>query len=321
MESLKSPEKSPEVATPLNERWMRRYLLGLLGIALGLYLLAFVLIRWPGFEAWGGSYHGPMLDYSYTVAGEDADVVIFGDSAALYDLDTVAMSKALGMKVINLPSTLGSLPVTLDMPLESYLTKNKKPRLIVFYFCAWDLDYHYHKGIYVPYEGQEMMAAHGSLGQILAIARKDPTIPLMFPFRFFEANSKAVAMAAVRHQNRSELIRAAQGHHPVEEGLPVIESPCEIPAEFLAITEDRTVLELMKKYREKGEQTLFVVSPIPDCTNAGVVQNRSYTDIPAVGPKAYPPNDFNDYPHMSKVGVPLATNDLLQTLRPMLEPR
>jgi len=294
---------------------MRRYLLRFCAVWLVLYLSPFALLRFPGFEAWGGSYHGPMLDYAYTLKGEDADVVIFGDSAALYDVDTVAMSKELGLKVINLPSTIGSLPIMKDAPLKSYLSKNKRPLLIIFYFGPWGMNY---SDLELPYEGEEMLARHGSWRQILDFSRAEPGEVLRFPFEFYAANPKAVFMGAVRHQDRGAMIRAEQGHHPADAGPPQLPDPCTFPPEYTKVIPHEVPAALLKKYQDAGQRTLFYVAAVPDCVNERGVTGKDYSDIPAAAPKALPQGIFVDYIHMNAQGVPVATHSLAEAARPLL---
>ena len=179
-----STEAEP-LEMPEPRRVLRRYLLWLAAVPLFVYFFGFALVRMPGFERWGGSLYGPSLDFGFAASGVDADVVIFGDSSALYDLRPLEMSAALGIKAINIPNTLGSLPVTDDMALRHYLNTNKPPRLIVFYFSAWNLDYSRHEDLHLIYEGEEMLARHGSVSQIFRFARRRPDGPLLFPLEMY----------------------------------------------------------------------------------------------------------------------------------------
>lgn len=40
------------------------------------YLFGFFLVRMPGYERWGGSQFGPVLDYAFQTANQNADVLI-----------------------------------------------------------------------------------------------------------------------------------------------------------------------------------------------------------------------------------------------------
>src|SRR5271168_5144205 len=162
---------------------LARYLLVFFAVPLTLYLLPLIALRIPGFERWGGSTYGPALDFGFRSPGQDADVVIFGDSSALYGIDPVQMSAALGVKVINLPNTAGSLPVTGDLALRRYLSTNKKPQLLVFYFAPWGLNYTHEESSAI-FEGEEMLIRNGTWSEIFAFAKNHRTQSLVFPFQF-----------------------------------------------------------------------------------------------------------------------------------------
>jgi hypothetical protein len=120
---------------------LRRYVFWLLAFTATIWLLPFIFVRLPGFLRWSGSNYGSMLEYSFASSNANADVVIFGDSSALFGIDPLQMSAKLGLKTINLPNTMSSLPVTDDMALRQYLAHSAPPRLIVFYFAPWNLNF------------------------------------------------------------------------------------------------------------------------------------------------------------------------------------
>ena len=80
---------------------------------------------------------GSALEYGFTASGVNADIILFGESSAVMGIDPRLAARSLGMKVINIPNSLGSLNVTGDMALSHYLRVNRRPKLIVFYLGAW----------------------------------------------------------------------------------------------------------------------------------------------------------------------------------------
>ena len=133
-----------------------RFLIGLVALPLCLYLAPFLLARTSSYTRWAGSSMSAALDYSFTTAGTNAPIVIYGDSSALFGISPLQMSKTLGMKVINLPTTGRSLPIVDDLPLRYYLSVNDRPKLIVFYFTPWDLDY-LHGPHVIGLEGEQVL--------------------------------------------------------------------------------------------------------------------------------------------------------------------
>src|ERR1700761_2883798 len=164
-------EKVPEIETSGTTRGAAfvRFLAWLLLPPLIVYLAGFALVCLPAYEQWSGSKWAPTLEYAFQTAGQNADVVIYGDSTALYGVDPLQMEKDLGLKVINLPNTMGSLPVVDDLSLKQYLAHNRPPKIIVFYMSSWNLNYMHPWGPRL-FEGEEMLLRHGSWSQIFDYA-------------------------------------------------------------------------------------------------------------------------------------------------------
>jgi len=307
-----------------NKPKLRRYLLVVLAISACMYLAALFVVRLPSFERWGGSFYGPVLDYGFESAGVDADVVIFGDSSALYDISPVQMSNALGVKVINLPNTLGSLPVTEDMALRQYLSTNKKPRLIIFYFTVWSLDYDRDSPSSLIYEGEEMLARHGSMRQIVSFARKDPTAPLLFPFRFYSASPKAAVLSMIRRQDRVSAVRASFGHLEPDFKRSPLPRSCVVPETLIRRDNVESAEALLTRYKSRGVPVLFYIAPVPDCADMGPVVGRSYAALDARPPQRMEAPEFWDdgfYAHVIPAAVPRVTDGLVEATRAALGDR
>jgi hypothetical protein len=305
-------------AATIAPRAFARYLRWLTLPVLAFYLLPFLLLRIPGFENWGGSTFGPALNFGFQSAGQNADIVIFGDSSASIGIDASQMTRELGLKTILLPNTGASLPVTNDLALHNYLQHNKPPRLIVFYFAAWDLDYA-HGPIDGMYEGEEMLVANATPGQLVAFTRQHPIEILLFPFRFYGANPTAVAIAALKHQHRAAIVADALGHFdPMPNRSSMAAGPCIIANNFLKKTSDDTARRLIQTYASSRTKVLFYLAPIPTCTNAGYYIHRTYDTISAAPPLQMAPTQFKadgSYTHVVPAAVPQATEYLTNAVR------
>ena len=294
-----------------------RYLIWLTLTAFVLYLLPFALVRVRSFEQWGGTLFGPAMDYGFSTAGQNADVVIFGDSSALYDVDPSQISKNIGLKVLNLPNTLGSLQVTDDMVLRMYLQNNRPPQLIVFYFMPWDLDYHT-RTTTALFEGEEMLARHGDLFQVWDFVRSHPGLTMLFPFQLYSISPKQSLRAAFRGQDRASALRTTMGHMENQFTLQHLVAPCQIPPKFTAVSSLVSVRALVERYRSPQTKILIFLSPIPACGGAAAVSHRSYAEVPADPPHEMSPALFYDdtyYAHLVPAGVPEATRVLAESIR------
>jgi hypothetical protein len=304
----------------LTRRSFAVYLLLLAAPALLLYLLPFALLRLPSFERWGGTMYGPALDFGFHAVNENADVVLFGDSSVLYNVNPRLVSEETGLKIINLPNTVGGLPVTDDLVLSRYLKSNRAPRLIVLYFSPWNLDYH-SRHLTQSFEGEEMLFRNGSLDQIIAFVRRRPSEALLFPVRMFSAAPKASLMAQLRHEDRDADIRATMGHIDAQSFRPHLTAPCTLPPVLLASSGFESVQRLAQRYANAGTRVLIFVAPIPSCINAGEVLGRPFAALPGAPPRTIDPSLFLDdgfYTHLDPAAVPAVSRTLADAIQAFL---
>ena len=308
-----------DTTTPLPP--FRRYLRAAAALFLALYLAPAFLLRIPSFEQWGGSSFGPALDYGFQLPHTDADIVIFGDSSAAVGLDPLQMSSALGLKVINLPNTGASLHVVGDLNLKRYLANNKPPRLIVFYFTPWNLDYTHEPAGGRIYEGEEMLIRHGNPRQIANFAFTHPTDTLQFPFRFYSANPPNAVRTALRGEHASLAVAAAMGHADPLSRRPPLTSPCVFPSDLTRTKPSSTAETLLQNYTTTSTETLFYIAPMPACSNVATFTNRSYAQVHTVPPHVLPVLSFKldfAYTHLLPEAVPAATAALTEAIRARL---
>lgn len=301
---------------------MRRYCWIGIGTLAIMYLLPFGLLRLPGFQRWSGSEYGPILEYSFTASKVNADVVIFGDSSALFGIDPNQLSSMLHVKAVNLPNTIGNLPVLDDMPLRQYLRSNQPPRLLVFYFAPWNLDYMSSKRTQL-YEGEELLVRHGSLTDLTRFSESHMSEMLSFPFRFYSANKLSVSISRLRHRHVKLPIDVAMGHVPLN--FPpekLLRAQCHIPETLLSETQADAVIALRDKYENDGMPIMVFIAPIPACDNADDPIQISYTEISADHPMRMDPTQYEDdgyYCHLNSTGVPAATANLATAISKRLE--
>ena len=312
---------------PVRHGVLVRFLVCLVALPLCLYLLPVALIRLPGYIYWAGSRLSPTLDYSFTTAGQNPDVVIFGDSSALHGIAPLQMSEALGLKVIDLPNTGSSLPVVDDLPLRYEMSVNSPPRLIVFYFTPWELDYMHHETPHL-FEGEEMLLRHGSLGEIVAFVSKHPILSAEFPLQVYANGPKAALLAALHHDQRSTLVASNRGYiesPDVSAGglreLSNLASTCKLPPDVLDQNGQLSVRSLISKYKSPKTKVLVFMAPIPDCKHASDVAGRQYSGVSAAAPRVMPATLFRDdgfYIHLDASAVPEATAALTASVQQAL---
>jgi hypothetical protein len=307
-----------------------RYLVLLLCGPLLMYPLPFALLRLPGFDRWSTSYFGRSFEFGFETRGQDADVVIFGDSSALYDIDPVRMSGSLGVKVLNLPSTMATLVTVQDMALRSYLAHNAAPKLIVFYLDAWNMDFLTQRERLLAepgvrtYDGEEMLVRHGSAAELLEYARLNPYGLAVFPVEFYKVNSLPKGLERIFGPYGPSETEWRGGHHVWDLGLfGPLRQPCRLPGTVLTEAGSTTAKLLTARYQTSHTRVLFFLAPIPHCRGANLLAARSYSGERAAPPKVMAAENFIDdgyLSHLTTAAVPEATDDLTRTLAPLLEP-
>ena len=313
----------PDTLPPPSRQRLTHYLLLLLLIPAVFYPFPFLIATSASYEHWATAQWGPMLEYAYSTQPQNADVVIFGDSSAFIGIDPRILKKNLGIHSLVLPDTVGSIPVTGDLPLRTYLAHNRPPRLLVLYFSAWNLDFA-HIAPFRLFEGEEMLLRHGSRREILRFTLHHPTEMLAFPFRLYSTFGPKMITAALHHVNREKATAEALGHADYNETRPSLEASCALPAEYLRETGTGSVQDLVRRFTTPQTRVLVYLAPIPDCRGAEGVRERSYADLGATPPRIFPSGYFVgdvDYAHMQPAAVPAATEALGEALAEALRAR
>jgi hypothetical protein len=283
------------------------------------YLGGFLLPCMPGYERWSGSKWAPTLEYAFQTADQNADIVVYGDSTALYGVDPLQMEKDLGLKVVNLPNTMGSLPVVDDLSLHLYLAHNRAPKLIVLYLSSWNLNYMHPWGPRL-FEGEEMLLRHGSWSQIFHFAAHHLEETLNFPFRVYSGLGPHVIVDVLHGSHAVPEIVASRGHEVNDLPVGPLASDCTLPDTLLEEHRTDSVQALINRYSTPQTKTMLYLSPVPGCQNADALLSaiRAKNNLPAALPAVLAASDFssdNMFAHVRPDAVSTSTDLLTQAIR------
>ena len=290
-------------------------------ITLVAYFAPFVIVRAPFYEQKLGDFWGPALEYGFGGKSVDADVVVFGDSSAIFGFSPREVEEATGLKVVNLPNTLGSLPVTQDYALERYLQHNRPPKLIVFYFSAWLLDYSHDPQNGFVFEGEEMLMRHGTWSEIASYFKRNPVSVLEFPLRFYSTVPTSVVHSMMLHRPGIDTVAAAHGHVDHDGSGGVMREGCILPTALITPKASASAEELLQKYRNGQTQTVLYIAPVPACAGSAALFSRSYLNGLVRLPGSLPPNCFVDdgfYAHERPEALTRSTQLLMEALQPVI---
>jgi hypothetical protein len=310
------PEMAQHVTSRRAESTAFRYFVVALTACVLIYLLPFALMRSGVNPGWVLSYWGRVIETNYHLDHQDADVVIFGDSTAATNFDPVRLGRDLHLKVIVLPNVSTSLPVSGFQPLVHYLAENKQPRLIVFYFSGWDLDFIHNPFTQIVEEGQEMLLLHGSWPEVLHYARTNPRKMLMFPLHFYATSNRFGDLVYFRAH---EIPRLELGHitdlpHPTP-----MKPDCEFNLSRLTnAAADTSTREGVQQFTKPGTQTLVYISPIPRCKYLQDVENLRHPGLDVAPVQVLAPKNFREdgwQAHMLTKAIGPSTESLEAAIR------
>lgn len=294
-----------------------RFFAGMFLPALLLYVAAFPLVRTPRFERWCPSKWGPMLEWAFDARQQNADVVIFGDSSAFLGVDPRTVNQALGVRSVVLPNTIGSLPVIGDLALRNYLRNNRAPRLIVFYFSPWNLDYGRVQDAKL-FEGEEMMLRHSSPAAMGQFAWHHPLDAVSFPLRLYSTFGPEVVRSLLHGDDREQRTADALGHVDDPDDFPPVAKPCELPRQYFRADTEDSVRELTRRYATAQTEVMVYLAPVPDCVNAATFARQAAAHFGLAAPAELPSEGFvgdGYYAHMKPAAVPASSRLLVDALR------
>jgi hypothetical protein len=166
----------------------------------------------------------------------------------------------------------------------------------------------------------EMLIRHGTAGEISSYVKARPFTAIQFPLMFYRANLNANLMAGERFRQQAEQLELSNGHED-SPTAPDSSPTCEFPSRVIDSISFGWVGEMSKKYSTAQTRVIYFAAPIPDCTNADAVIDRSSRMIPAAPPRTMPVFLFAKdkfFVHLYAAGVPQATQNLIDAVRPLL---
>jgi hypothetical protein len=202
-------------------------------------------------------------------------------------VDTAQLSRQLGLKAINLPATIGSLPIMGDRTLRNYLAHNRPPQLIVFYFAPWHLDFLTSDNAF-QYEGIEQVLRHGSAVEAIQMAWRRPMQIASFPLRFYAAPSRLTHFYRAEEYIPVEVIG---GHTPYRHKQP-LGAGCVFPPFLPPQPKTASTQALVRDFTTPHTRTLVYLSPLPDCEGATEILAHRYAGIDTEPPVVLPRENF-----------------------------
>ena len=102
-------------------------------------LLAVPLVCSKPFVSYADKYGLTAVRPLFEAKGKRCDIILFGDSSTIIGLDPRIIQKETQMSTCNIGATMPTLGLMGLSPLESYLNRNPRPRVIILQFSGADL--------------------------------------------------------------------------------------------------------------------------------------------------------------------------------------
>ena len=236
------------------------YLLPIAIAPLLLILAAFFIVPTRWFILHSGNTYMANMGYADTLTNSGCQVLIYGDSTALTSIDPLIIQAATGLKTCNLAEFEGMTLVNRTLLIDRYLTRNPRPRFIVFMYTPDDLRIPESWNKVSSFEAVTYRVRHGLDAKTLELLFRHPADTLgwaeqgmrMTIFRF-RTKSMGADRLNIRDSYNGQLRLAGTTSTTCEQ-----DHRMEAP--------DPTWLaDLRKRYGIAGTQVVIDATPVPGC--------------------------------------------------------
>jgi hypothetical protein len=269
--------ESPLQTTPFGTRRFRLYSIVVAGPMILGMAVAFMLARTEGYVKRSQSFWIAGLDYSFSLANVNADVVIFGDSSALAGVNPKVLEAKTGLSAVNVSTTMAGLAVAGTFPLDHYLAHNRVPRLIIFHFSPFEFRRpDWHDATY--FEGMLMLVRHRpDHDTALLFLRHLPETFQFSEYVFTSWLKEAVIPREERYQGVMRSLTGTRGYL----ALPGSEMPGRSDCETYPTkpVSPAWIGGLREKYSRNGTTVIVYVSPMPDCEEPYKYYSRALVGV------------------------------------------
>jgi hypothetical protein len=235
----------------------------LFGCIIFFYLLPVFLTRTDLYLPLNVEKWAQMLEYSYILRGETSDVVIYGESTAVFGVNPAIVTAETGASVIVLPSTHSVLLMLGEAPLDYYLAHNKRPRTVVLAVAPWNLG-DPARSHDVSYDSVALTIRHGSLATLWKAV-------VSYPAAVSDSGRETLGnmLRGLFHERPLLLpqIRASRGHQPILD-VPGLSAPGPCSVGVVDPHDLAYANYFRQKYGKLGYNVVIFVPPVPDCTDS-----------------------------------------------------
>ena len=282
-----------------------------------LLVVCFPLLAVPFFIGLGSSdfflHHGASVwvrsnDAIFSMRDRQCDVLIFGDSTAMTGIDPALVNRDTGLRTCNIAVTNAVLAVTGNLPLETFLQENARPKMLIVQLSPDDFQQRNRVWNHTVYaEGLLELLRHGTPAQSRHLLLTHPHEAIAF------AGYAAGYTAYYGLKDiwfRATHMRPEEDEIQVRNGFFTPPSPartnCEgnetQPADPSSAFAQSVTRDYQASFGGGGSVVLVDVAPIPSCDQNLAAYARELRGVTNNRLEGLPVGLFNDSRHYTAFG-------------------
>jgi hypothetical protein len=316
--SLQHEREIEAFAAKTSPRRLRCYFAVLLLVPLSILLLAFPLARSHYFIVRTRQATWHAMDYHAHMGTQNCDIVIFGDSTGMADVDPLVVQAETGLKTCNLSLVYMAWAATGDTVLHRYLAENPPPRLIVFVTHARHLHAPTLDDIPGTIDGWLMV---DRLSDPLSAARffvRHPRLSFIFAAGIWQnmmtwSGPTRPDLSQNTYQQDVDFLRTHNGFLPFPR---TIDKAAICAGKIDPPVYDSAFLSELRKQYSTGVTTVWLYAgPVRDCDENNSLYRSATEHLGIPSPSIYPHEDFSDWYHLDQQGAARNSREMVMRIR------
>jgi hypothetical protein len=234
----------------------------------------------------------PVEERQFSVRGQNADVLFFGDSSLTFGVSPQQIRQETGLSAYSLGVPMPAFAIHHERLLRQYLAHNKAPKLMVLYVAATLRTKPPYAGPPAWYEAETMLLRYGQWQQVA---------------EFFLGNAEEISRFTAlagrriltfdwsgrRYREQTKALDDGHGYIPSPKAATLATDNC--PLSKSQVVPDQ---ELVRWFRqvgiERGISTAVYLAPSPDCNRAFAQTSSIYAKVVDNVPYTLPHRLFVD---------------------------
>ena len=302
-------ETPPVVAATPGRRW-RKLFWCVVGIPLFLEVLGFWAVNRPVFRKHADYYWVTATDGLFEAAHKPCDILIYGDSTAMADLDPSIVQDATGLSACNVAVSMPTLDIVGMDPLNRYLERNPRPKYLLLQFSPKNFrPLPYDMGHAEAVDGFIVVMRHYGWGRVLPQIMRHPDYLLMVP-QYVYVDGLKQAIKSLHHR---QIASSTKGSYIVLTAKGGSACP-DVPE--LREPDVAWVHYLRQFYLSRTDHLLITAAPISNCSPQYLKLKSSFQRVTDGGLNGYLDSSFaDDGMHMSRAGAVRYSEDIAKLIK------